>query len=1041
MNLSKLTIQKIDQPKLKIKVYRVFENDLSESDDFYALTEEQKNQYLFVTIDQDKYFEANFDKDEIILYDTDKVTYESSVKFERESVGINYHSFLSDTLLSNEPNIKRYENNFIFSSYYNENFRLDNKVNIRYYLVVLKTFMQSQEPESVIQTIKMQGFTYRIDNQKVYYDTPGLLQLDIKKSKENNRLVEYNGRYYYILPALAFTGKNKNVRNEISKYCTKLGGTLMKIDTWQELLIANYLAQTFAVNNGNTSGYIYANIALSPYNSSKEKIFKTVLDIDSYDLDALKKQRLIRMNRNDTSDTPFLISANENEIAKIGYCNPNTNLPFIIEFDKYEFDKQSNALLKDLYENSKLFKFGNYSADGMPGADFCILPDNIKAREYQYKDGYLIGNYNRHCLLCFFTNQKFIGYNHSATFSSPANSHEIDDDCICMVVSAVDSEEIYQYDTLTFVIKLNTDQTHCGVPANVQIALVYNVFLPNQKILKQDLTFDVHSTNEHPVYWNNFAKGMAIKAIKTKDDIKLYRTGMRTTQDEFEKLDPDVSSPVISMTFAEIKSLTGIDFSEGYIGYGNISQAETFIKNIDIIAEDADIMDDLKQKSMEYIAGTSIQDVSLENNQTLPDNIIIPEEIFIQTAGAIAKGLWTSLSGTTTSYGNFINVFNRTPYRVNKNKIPEEDYNKKHYNLRLLKLQGSKSSLFKNYDTGTEILACCDDYPEMIAVGSIDKAFVINKLSSLYNKKLARDWFLFNSPGKDSISWTKGEDGYFYITIPNIFKHQDLYKDFIYDSRVHAIYYNTIQEEIESEQETDEPEYKELYDPIPEETISFDKYEEQESGIDVILFNGIALCRTSTSNENLTKFNIPSSDNVENLNEEVIEVEFEKLNSFYSNDNGYRDEEDSRVYFYDDNYNKDFITIKASTDRFSTEENINEATLDLHIQLAGYQHVTLPKSIRSKKYNFTIDYSSIYRQWSTRFHRYINLSTMPLVSFINHNNIFNNSLIRNETDDHIEFDAFALLGVEFNYYACYNDKEAFLTGNSSGGGGQIVITG
>ena len=58
------------------------------------------------------------------------------------------------------------------------------------------------------------------------------------------------------------------------------------------------------------------------------------------------------MNFDSEKYSDEIIQEKENEIAKIGYCNPDTNLPFIIEFDKYEFDRQSNALLKDLYENS-----------------------------------------------------------------------------------------------------------------------------------------------------------------------------------------------------------------------------------------------------------------------------------------------------------------------------------------------------------------------------------------------------------------------------------------------------------------------------------------------------------------------------------------------------------------------------------------------------------------------------------------------------------------------------------------------------------------
>ena len=987
MNLAKITIQKINQPNLKIEVYRVFEEEDKHIENFYLLTDVEKQKYHFVTIDQDKYFEANFNTEEIVLYDIDKTTYETSTKFTRESVGVQYHSFLSDDLLSNEPVIEKAQDSFVLDIYCNTNVNVNNDVHIKYYLVVKKVFMQSVQPETREETISVSGFTYRYnqDNYKLTLYIPGTYEITINRVKENNRLVQYGDKYYYVLPALDF--KSNNVKREIQAYCKKLGGSLMIINTKQELALANYLAQTFTNRDNPKYGYVYCDIILKPFNPQKTATIK-MTDISSVNLEDLKYAKLTEMKRTKNSDVRFLVSSGSDSNPSIGYCDPSVNLPFIIEFDKTDFETKSNALLKNLYENSELIKFGNFNADGMPGSDFCVLPENIKKREYQYQNGYLIGNYNRHCLLCFLTKQKFVGYNHAATFSSPATSHEPDDDCIVMVISALDSEQNYKYDTLSFIVKLNNDQTHCGVPMNVKCALVYNVFLSNQQVLKEDLTFTTNSL------WNNFKKGMAIKAIKTAEKIDIYRTDMRNNDDEFDKIDPEQSEPVISMTFAEIESLTGVDFSEGYLGYGNISQAETWIKNIDIVAEDADIMNDLKSQSMEYIAATATTNVTLHANaegdeyisESYQDVIYFDGEYSLNSA----EGLYDTFAWSNKTREQYIQSI---PHY--KQELVSENYtgtpSLTDIDFPVSLMYHAPDKKVHLYSHSSSLNACY-----MHCFGTYDQAVVYNKLPATYNDKLIFDWTLRdpNVDVKDSIKLLQ-IDGNVYLSIPNIFKESiaNNYKTFTYDARHYTIYY---------EEKTDENSGKTYYVPIESKTKYIDRYQKEQANIDVICINysiwkqssgggKVVLSRTCDDNTSLRQFNIPVSNVAPNLNKKTILMS-----------------ETNQIFYYKD-FNEDNILIQIS-DQVSDMEYNTSVT----INLAGYQEVFYPNKVNV--YNMHYPTNQELSRWSPKFHAYLNVSNLIKLSWITGGiELPSECFIKEELEDGIKYKMISPLGISYKY--------------------------
>ena len=998
MNLVKLTFNRINQDNLKIEVYRVLQSDMNDFDDFYSLTEKEREPYHFVTIDQDSYFEANINQTNIILYDLDKYTYDNVIQYEREAVGIQYYSFLSEDALYKKPVVSLYDDNFVFESYYNQAYGENNNIDVKYYVVIKKAFMRSSEPESYEETIELSGFDCNVEGMELTYGIPSILRLTINRAKENNRLVKYKDKYYYILPALNITGSN--ILNLINRYCENIGGTLMIINNWQELAIANYLSLMFTRNNGAKKGWVYVKFGISTYNPTNTSSF-SIQDIpmSSIDLDDFKKAKLTEMSADKTNKNAFLIAANVPNNASIGYCDKNINLPFIIEFPSSEFENRSNALLEELYNNSDLIKFGNYSADGMPGADFCVLPENIKKREYQYRQGHLIGNYNRHCLLCFLTQQKFVGYNHSATFSSPASSHEVDDDCIVMVVSAVDSNEIYKYDTLSFIIKLNNNQTHCGVPANVQCALVYNVFLNNQIILKQDLTFNTRSN------WNNFSHGMAIRAVKTSETIKLYRTGMRNSNNQLEKIDPEKSDPVITMSFSEIESITGIDFREGYLGYGNISQAETWIKNIDIVAEDADLMNDLKSKSMEYTAAIVTKDVKLNPNDQNNYYSFAGQELVYyddQRYMTTANGLYNSTT---------IDRSSTAEYRVNS-KITSDNY-KHDYQYYYGLFSTPARLLMKNNRVYGALNAF--DYPYS-SIGTFEKACLFNKLGAIYNDKIISDWSLFdqNSSVKDSIKFVTVGNRRF-ISIPNMFKKEihDMYKTFTYDTRLYNINFDIINDE--------------YCDPKESMTFSMNRYQKYVANIDVIILyfdllkkdeedpetfqsdsRTIYLMRTTNiSSPYMSKFNVPYSN----------EIDIDHLNRKYITFG-------SGNVFYYENFNDDnilievgnrYIPVSEGTNHWEEGEQYKTGTY-MKATFVGYKHFSSPKVIGRGEQTFPVG-NNYETKWVPKFHRYMNVLSVPNLRYFADSYVLEgtNVDIVTETNTEIVHDALIPLGISYEF--------------------------
>lgn len=242
----------------------------------------------------------------------------------------------------------------------------------------------------------------------------------------------------------------------------------------------------------------------------------------------------------------------------------NNIYSFKVQITRAVIDSGDSNLLEKLYNNSNLLKFDAY---GMT-----IIPEEEKPTKWTKENGKIMGITNDSFLLCFL-NDKMLG---SYTHKVDALSTGSDDDALVIIISAKSTENNSDYNILSLIIKLNNNQGHCGVPSAVQFALVSNLYKSNQVVLAEDLTFTTIGS------WSTYQKGIGIKIIKNNTSIDIYRTNMRTEEDpdETSMINEQVSNPVISVSFADIQSETNINYFQGYVGYGNISQDGATFENI-----------------------------------------------------------------------------------------------------------------------------------------------------------------------------------------------------------------------------------------------------------------------------------------------------------------------------------------------------------------------------------------------------------------------------------------------------------------------------
>lgn len=257
------------------------------------------------------------------------------------------------------------------------------------------------------------------------------------------------------------------------------------------------------------------------------------------------------------------ISALEPEDLVAFWIKKKNNIySFKVYITRTVIDSDNTHLLEDLYETSSLLQFNS--------SGLTVIPDEEKNTKWNKVDGTIMGITNESCLYCFLNNRQLRGYVHKVDLVSTSS----DDDALVVIISAKPNNG--DYDILSLVCKLNNNQGHCGVPSTVQFALVSNLYRPTQIVLAQDETFTQTGA------WRNYAKGIGIKIVKDNTSLNIYRTPMRTSEDELQEeyLDVTTSTPVITMSFSDISDETSVDYRRGFVGYGNISQDHATFENI-----------------------------------------------------------------------------------------------------------------------------------------------------------------------------------------------------------------------------------------------------------------------------------------------------------------------------------------------------------------------------------------------------------------------------------------------------------------------------
>lgn len=220
-----------------------------------------------------------------------------------------------------------------------------------------------------------------------------------------------------------------------------------------------------------------------------------------------------------------------------------------------------------------------------------------KAAIWQIVDGYLVSVVNNANLDALLTKDTYSVYRHRATLTANAD----DNDVIVIVISAVNYGGTIH--TLSLVCdKGGEGHTLTGLSG---CSLIYNYSSLNQQTLA---TFS-HGGNTSN--WNVDTK-INFDIRKDHKNVIIYSSDFYELAgiDNYDETFTDTTTPKVTISLADIQTQTGIDFTNGMVGYGNFSQQGATIIGINLESyntyiddEYIDSFDDNMQPKVPTITG------------------------------------------------------------------------------------------------------------------------------------------------------------------------------------------------------------------------------------------------------------------------------------------------------------------------------------------------------------------------------------------------------------------------------------------------------
>ena len=265
------------------------------------------------------------------------------------------------------------------------------------------------------------------------------------------------------------------------------------------------------------------------------------------------------------------------------------------------FSSNNVYVLQTIYDEGYIYSF--YS-DGTQ-TERTTIPNKEDIWKVT-SNGYLMSSVNNSNMDALLTNKSYTVYRHRATLTSDSSNNG----AIIIIISAVNIDGIIH--TLSLVCDKGGEE-HV-LTGHAGCSLVYDYSYTGQKILG---TFSHEGDTSN---WNADTK-INFDIRKDKENIVIYSSGFYTLAgiDNYDESKTHTTAD-FTIPLSNIQSQTGVDFSDGMIGYGNFSQQGATIIGIDfedynssISTEYIDEFDDTLQPLAPKITGKCISSNEIED--------------------------------------------------------------------------------------------------------------------------------------------------------------------------------------------------------------------------------------------------------------------------------------------------------------------------------------------------------------------------------------------------------------------------------------------